>query len=99
VETATATPGAHGHAPGSRQAGVTRKRVVIETERHLIIGQVTLPAGGYRSRFSDMLNRSDLAFIPLVAAHITTLDGEESQHRPFVAVARSAVLIAYEEEE
>jgi uncharacterized protein DUF6812 len=97
VEIATATPRAQ--APGSRRAAVTRKRVVIETERHLIIGQVTLPAVGYRSRFSDMLNRSDLAFIPLVAAHIRTLDGEESHHRPFVAVARSAVLIAYEEEE
>ena len=50
---------------------------MFETDRHLIVGDVTLPPEGYQSRFSDSLNRADFAFIPVVNVEITSLaDGE-----------------------
>lgn len=70
---------------------------MLETERHRIIGDLTLPAEGYRSRLSDLLNREGLSFIPLVNAHIQDLDGGKSERRAFVAVARDHVQVAYED--
>lgn len=79
-------------------AGETRwERVVLETERHRIVGDVTLPAEGYRSRLSDLLNREGLSFIPLVNAQITDLNGGDPERRKFVAVARDHVQVAYED--
>ena len=72
--------------------------MVLETERHRIVGHVTLPAEGYRSRLSDLLNREDLNFIPLVNAHIIDLNnGSEPDQRSFVAVGREHVQVAYED--
>ena len=77
-----------------------RERIIVETARHRIVGEVTLPAEGYRSRLSDLLNREGLSFIPLANAHITRLDDREApDHMSFVAVARDHVTIAYEDEE
>jgi hypothetical protein len=75
------------------------ERVVLETERHRIIGDVTLPAEGYRSRLSDLLNREGLSFIPLVNAVVSDLNGGESEKRRFIAVARDHVQVAYEDRE
>jgi hypothetical protein len=77
-------------------AEVRRERVVVETEHYRIIGDVTLPAEGFRGRLSDLLNREGVHFIPLVDATITSRNGEAPQQRPFIAVARDHVQVAYE---
>jgi hypothetical protein len=71
------------------------ERVVLETDRHRIVGDLTLPREGYRSRLSDFLNRGDLDFIPLVNAELHSLNGGGSERRRFVAVARTHILLAY----
>jgi hypothetical protein len=71
------------------------ERVVLETDRHRIVGDLTLPREGHRSRLSDFLNSGDLAFIPLVNAEIDSLNGASSEQREFIAVARTHVLLAY----
>jgi hypothetical protein len=75
------------------------ERVVLETAHHRIVGDLTLPREGYRSRLSDFLNRGDLDFIPLANAQVGPLDGATPSPaegtRPFVAVARTHVQLAY----
>jgi hypothetical protein len=71
------------------------ERVVLETQRQRIVGDLTMPREGYRSRLSDYLNRGDLDFIPLVNAEISELDGTASEQKRFVAVARIHVHVAY----
>jgi hypothetical protein len=73
-----------------------RERVVLETSKYRIEGEVTLPVEGYRSRLSDLLNREGLSFVPVVNATISGLDGEEPDYLPFIAVARDHVQLAYE---
>ena len=77
-------------------ADIRRERVVLETERYTIVGNVTLPAEGFHSRLSDLLNREGVQFIPLVDAEISGRDGEPPVKRPFIAVARQHVQLAYE---
>jgi hypothetical protein len=77
-------------------AQVRRERIALETERYRIVGDVTLPAEGFHSRLSDLLNREGVQFIPLVNALISGRDGEPPIERPFIAVARDHVQIAYE---
>ena len=75
-----------------------RERIVLETERHRIVGDVTLPAEGYRSRVSDLLNREGFQFVPLSNAVITGINGsKETTEMEFIAVARDHIQIAYEE--
>ncbi len=74
------------------------ERVVLETPSHRIIGDLTLPREGYRSRLSDFLNRGDINFIPLVNAEIIAREGNgegETVNREFIAVARDHVQLAY----
>jgi hypothetical protein len=77
-------------------AEIRRERVVVETERYRIVGDVTLPAEGFHSRLSDLLNREGVRFVPLVDATMTGRNGEAPQQLPFVAVARDHVQVAYE---
>lgn len=77
-------------------ADIRRERVVLETERYTIVGNVTLPAEGFHSRLSDLLNREGVQFIPLVDATISGRDGEPEVKRAFIAVARQHVQLAYE---
>lgn len=72
-----------------------RERAMFETDRHLVAGDVTLPPEGYQSRFSDSLNRVDVAFIPLTNAEITSLDNGEVTRRDFVVLGKAHVKIAY----
>ena len=72
------------------------QRVVLETDRYRISGDLTLPREGYRSRFSDLLNRDNIDFISLVDAEITSVDGGEPNIRKFIAVARHHIQLAYE---
>jgi hypothetical protein len=71
------------------------ERTAFETDRQLVVGDVTLPQAGYQSRFSDLLNRDDLDFVPLTNVEITSLvDGKVSE-RPFVALSKSHIRLAY----
>jgi hypothetical protein len=72
------------------------QRVVLETTRFRITGNVTLPTEGFRTRLSDVLNRQDTNFIPLVEVQISPLDEGEPQRLPFIAVARNRIEVAYE---
>jgi hypothetical protein len=75
--------------------GTRTHRVVLKTTQNRIVGDLTLPEDGYRSRLSDFLNRQDLAFVSLTAAEITGDDGQTDRHE-FLAVARDHIVMAYE---
>lgn len=71
------------------------ERAVFETDRQLVVGDVTLPPEGYQSRFSDVLNRRDFDFLPLTNVEITSLvDGKVSE-RPFMVLSKVQIRIAY----
>jgi hypothetical protein len=72
-----------------------KERVVFETDRHLIVGDVTLPPEGYQSRFSDAVNRADVAFIPLLDVEISPLGGDEALRRDFILLSKSHIRLAY----
>jgi hypothetical protein len=76
-----------------------RERVVFETDRHLVVGNVTLPPEGYQSRFSDAVNRADVAFIPLLDVEISPLGGGETIRRDFIILAKEHIQLAYPLEE
>ena len=71
------------------------ERVVLETDRHRIVGDLTMPREGYRSRLSEYLNRGDLDFIPLANVELAEHDGGEGRERAFIAVARTHIQLAY----
>ena len=94
------------HSQGDRpstditsQMETRTERVVLETSRQRVIGDLTLPREGYRSRLSEYLNRGDVDFIPLVNAEIEPLNGAHPVPGPgarsFIAVARTHVQLAY----
>lgn len=70
------------------------ERVVLETSRQRIVGDLSLPSEGYRSRLSDYLNRGDVAFVPLTDASITSFDTGATETIGFVAVARDQIQTA-----
>jgi hypothetical protein len=70
------------------------ERVQFETDRHLIIGNVTLPPGGYQSRLSDSLNRPDLSFIPIVDVEIRSIEGGEAERHDFIVIGKEQIHIA-----
>jgi hypothetical protein len=72
-----------------------RERVVFETERHVVVGDVTLPPEGYQSRFSDGINRPEVAFIPLVNVEISPHGGGAPVRHDFVALAKQHIHFAY----
>jgi uncharacterized protein DUF6812 len=72
-----------------------QERILFETDRHLIAGDVTLPSEGYQARFSDAINRPDVAFIPLVDVEITPLEGGEAERRDFVVLAKAHIRLAH----
>jgi hypothetical protein len=78
--------------PGSPRR---RERVVFETDRHLVVGDVTLPPEGYQSRFSDAVNRPEVTFIPLLNVEIKPLAGGEATRRDFIVLAKEHVRLAY----
>jgi hypothetical protein len=64
-----------------------REKVMLETDRYRIEGQMTLPSEGYRSRLSDHVNRRDLAFFTLQDATLTPLAGGEGWSTPLLMLA------------
>ena len=76
-----------------------RQRIVIETDRLRIAGEVVLPTEGIRTRLSDLLNREGLKFVAVVNATIRDHHGGAAAERPFIAVARDHIVLAYEDDE
>ncbi len=72
-----------------------RERVIFETDRHLVVGDVTLPPEGYQSRFSDAVNRPEVTFIPLLHVEITPLAGGEAKRLDFIVLAKEHIRLAY----
>ena len=71
------------------------ERIVVETSRYEITGNLTMPKEGYRSRLSDFLNRGDLDFVPLVDVEVRPLTGGDTRTHGFLAVGRAQIEIAY----
>jgi hypothetical protein len=71
------------------------ERAVFETDRQIVIGDVTLPPEGYQSRFSDVLNRRDFDFLPLIDVEITTISDGKVIERPFMVLSKSHIRLAY----
>ena len=71
------------------------ERAVFETDRQVVVGDVTLPPAGYQSRFSDSLNRGDLEFVPLTNVEITSLEDGKVSERPFAVISKRHIRIAY----
>lgn len=80
-----------GHPASPRR----RERVVFETDRHMVVGDVTLPPEGYQSRFSDAVNRADVAFIPLLDVEISPLGGGVTERHEFIVLGKEHVRLAY----
>jgi hypothetical protein len=71
------------------------ERVIIETNRHRIVGALTLPREGYRSRMSDYLNASERDFISLTDVEVAVLDGDAPAERhEFVVVSLRHIVLA-----
>lgn len=71
------------------------ERAAFETDRLLVVGDVTLPPEGYQSRFSDSLNRTELEFVPLTDCEVTTLADGSSRRQGFLMLAKSHIRVAY----
>jgi Family of unknown function (DUF6812) len=71
------------------------ERVQFETDRHWIVGDMTLPAQGYQSRLSDSFNRIDISFIPLVDVEVSPLDGGEVERREFMVLSKAHIRLAF----
>jgi hypothetical protein len=71
------------------------ERVVFETDRHMVVGDLTLPPEGYQSRFSDALNRADIGFVPLTNVETSPLGGGEATRRDFLVIAKAHIHTAY----
>ncbi len=68
---------------------VRLERVVVETDRYRVEGQINLPQEGYRSRLSDYLNRKDQEFIILLNVELLSLDGSgRDWQTPVLMLAR-----------
>lgn len=70
------------------------EKVIVETDRYRIEGNLTLPREGYRSRLSDYVNQRDRDFFAFSEATLTPLFGDgEPVQVPFVMVARGHVVL------
>jgi hypothetical protein len=70
-------------------------RAAFETDRLLVVGDVTLPPEGYQSRFSDSLNRAELEFIPLTNCSVTSLADGQQRHQDFLMLSKRHVRVSY----
>ena len=71
------------------------ERAAFETDRLLIVGDVTLPPEGYQSRFSDSLNRAELEFVSLTNCEVTSLDDGTTRRQDFLMLSKRHVRLAY----
>ncbi|CAB4862961.1 unannotated protein [freshwater metagenome] len=76
-----------------------RERVHVETERHRISGWLTMPAGGYRSRVTDVLN-AERHFLTLIDCEVELLEQPgTTTHHPVLAVSRRHVVLVIPQDE
>ena len=54
---------------------VRLERIVVETDRYRVEGDVKLPQEGYRSRISDYINRPEQQFLTLINVELRSIDG------------------------
>ena len=71
------------------------ERAAFETDRLLIVGDVTLPPEGYQSRFSDSLNRAELEFVSLTNCEVTSLADGVTRREAFMMLSKRHVHMAY----
>jgi hypothetical protein len=76
-------------------SGRHTERAAFETDRLLVVGDVTLPPEGYQSRFSDSLNRAELEFVSLTNCEVTTLDDGTTRRQDFLMLAKRHIRLAY----
>jgi hypothetical protein len=70
-------------------------RAAFETDRLMVVGDVTLPPEGYQSRFSDSLNRSELEFLPLTNCEVTSLADGQQRRQGFMMLSKRHIRCAY----
>jgi hypothetical protein len=71
------------------------ERIIIETDRHRIVGHLMLPADGYRSRLTDYLNAAEREFLALTDVEVTNLQGTPRvEKRDFIALSLRHVVLA-----
>lgn len=70
-------------------------RAAFETDRLLVVGDVTLPPEGYQSRFSDSLNRAELEFMPLTNCDVTSLADGQTRKQGFMMLSKRHIRCAY----
>ena len=62
---------------------------MVETDRYRVVGMMTLPKEGYRSRVSDHVNRRDQEFFTLLDCSLRPLDGDGGEwDAPVLMLAR-----------
>jgi hypothetical protein len=71
------------------------ERVTFETDRYVVVGDVTLPPEGYQSRFSDAMNREEFPFVPLTNVEITERESGRTTQRPFIVLGKEHVQLAF----
>ena len=71
------------------------ERAAFETDRLLVVGDVTLPPQGYQSRFSDSLNQDDVQFLPLTDCDVTSLADGRTERREFLMLSKRHIRLAY----
>jgi hypothetical protein len=71
------------------------ERAAFESDRLLVVGDVTLPPEGYQSRFSDLLNRSELEFLPLTNCDVTSLTDGQTRREDFIVLSKRHIRVAY----
>ena len=54
---------------------VRLERIVVETDRYRVEGDVKLPQEGYRSRIFDYINRPEQEFLTLINVELRSIDG------------------------
>ena len=68
------------------------ERVVVETDRYRVEGDVRLPQEGYRSRISDYINRPEQQFLTLINVELRSIDGSgRDWDTPVLILARQHI--------
>jgi len=69
-----------------------RERVVLETDRYRVEGDITLSQDSYRVALTDYLNRSDQEFVVIVNSELNALDGSgRDWHASVLMLARRCI--------
>ena len=70
-----------------------RQKVMVETDRYRIDGDMTLPSEGYRSRLSDHVNRREQEFFTIQDAVLTPHEGGEAWNADVLLLASAHICL------